>query len=166
VSEASVTAGWADFFVASAGAAAALAGLVFVSISINLARVIGLPGVPGRAAETIVLLSGALAGSLVALVPLVSSAQMGVLLFAVTVPAWLAPMIIQAKTAKARAYQKRHLLISRALLHQVATLPGVLAGAALLGLLPGGIGWFAFAAVASMMVAMFNAWVLLVEIVR
>ena len=40
---------WTDLFVASAGASAALAGLVFVAVSINVDRILKLEGVPGRA---------------------------------------------------------------------------------------------------------------------
>jgi len=164
--EASAVAGWSDFFVAAAGAAGALAGLVFVTLSINLARIIELAGVSGRAAETIIVLAGALAGSLVALVPHVSAAQLGAALLVVTIPTWLLPMVIQARSVRARTYYRGPLVTVRILLHQVATFPGVLAGLALCGIVPGGIGWFAAAAIASMLIAMFNAWVLLVEILR
>ena len=157
---------WGEFFVATAGAAAALAGLVFVALSINLVRIIETPGVSGRAAETIILLAGSLAGSLAALVPHASSAQLAGLLFVVTLPTWLVPVGIQLKTLRAQAYQNSRLAILRAGLHQLASLPGVLSGVALLGLLPGGIEWFALGAVMSMLAAMVNAWVLLVEIVR
>jgi hypothetical protein len=36
-------AGWENFLIAEVGASAALLGLVFVAISINLARIISLP---------------------------------------------------------------------------------------------------------------------------
>jgi modulator of FtsH protease len=44
---------WSDFFVAEVGAAAALSGLVVVAISINLKRILTVPVLPGRAAETL-----------------------------------------------------------------------------------------------------------------
>lgn len=43
---------WSELFVASAGASAALAGLVFVAVSINVERILEFPGLPERALET------------------------------------------------------------------------------------------------------------------
>ena len=164
--EATAIAGWSEFFIAAAGAAGALAGLVFVTLSINLARIIALPGVSGRAAETIVLLAGTLGGTLVALVPHRSPQQLATALLVVTIPTWLAPIIIQARSIVRHAYHRPWLAVLRAMLHQIAALPGVIASLALWGLVPGGIAWFAFGVIASMLVAMFNACVLLVEILR
>ena len=47
---------WHDFFLAAAGAAAVLAGLVFVGLSINLGLIMSNPayGLPGRALEALV----------------------------------------------------------------------------------------------------------------
>jgi hypothetical protein len=42
---------WSEFFVAQAGAAAVLAGLVFVGVSINLDKIIGIPSLPSRVLE-------------------------------------------------------------------------------------------------------------------
>jgi len=46
-------AAWADFAGTVAGGAAALAGLLFVGLSLNLAEVLKYPGVPARAAATL-----------------------------------------------------------------------------------------------------------------
>ena len=59
---------WQSLFVAEAGASAALAGLLFVAISIYLARILQGVGLSGRAGEA-VLLVAVLVVSTLALVP-------------------------------------------------------------------------------------------------
>jgi modulator of FtsH protease len=160
------TPGWSDFFVAAAGAAAALAGLVFVSISINLEKIIAAPGIVGRAAETIILLSGTLAVCLIALIPHLSAPQLGAALLAASTLKWIVCVLIQFQTFRARTYYRRPLAVLRALLLQVATLPAIWGALALRGVVSGGIGEIAAAVILSILVAMFNAWVLLIEILR
>lgn len=60
---------WESLFVAEAGASAALAGLLFVALSINLERILKGSGLPGRAGEAIVLLLTVLVVSTFGLVP-------------------------------------------------------------------------------------------------
>ena len=45
-------------------------------------------------------------------------------------------------------------------------MPFVLAGLSLLGLIPGGLLWFALGIALAITLALINAWVLLVEIMR
>ncbi len=51
-----MVADWTDFFEGQVTARAALTGLVFVAISINLERIIGFTGLVGRAAEAMLSL--------------------------------------------------------------------------------------------------------------
>jgi modulator of FtsH protease len=49
---------WHELFVAAAGAAAALAGLVFVAVSINVQRILQFAWLPARSLRTVMLLIG------------------------------------------------------------------------------------------------------------
>jgi len=60
---------WHDFFVGVAGASAALAGLLFVSLSINLQHILGHAWLPRRAALTVMLLFETLVLAVLGLVP-------------------------------------------------------------------------------------------------
>ena len=51
---------WSDFALAQLGASAALLGLVFVGLSINLRDVIGSTSLVNRAAEAVIALVGVL----------------------------------------------------------------------------------------------------------
>jgi hypothetical protein len=157
---------WTDFLVASAGATSALTGLVFVALSINLARILELPGVVWRGGETILLLAAGLMGSLVALIPGLEKPQLGGLLFALWLPTWGVPTVVQIRAVRRRQFYRAHLAVMRFVLHQSATLPLLFASLSLGGLLPGGLYWLAGALLMCLAVGMVNAWVLLVEIVR
>jgi hypothetical protein len=160
------SAGWSDFLVASAGATGALAGLVFVALSINLGKILLLPGVTERAGETILLLASGLVGSLVVLIPHETPAQLGLWLLVLWLPTWLLPTLIQLRDFAKRRYYRTYHAVIRFLLFQGATVPLLLAGLSLRGYLIGGLLWFAFGLIMSLMVALYNAWVLLVEIMR
>jgi hypothetical protein len=63
------TDGWGELFLAEAGASAALAGLLFVAISINLTKILEVRGLVGRAGEAIELLvTGLLAWSILVVI--------------------------------------------------------------------------------------------------
>ena len=69
---------WSDLFVATAGASAALTGLLFVAVSINLERILKGEGLPERGLVTVVLLLEVLVISLVCLIPGQSPLALGI----------------------------------------------------------------------------------------
>ena len=121
--EASAIPGWSDFFAAAAGVAGALAGLVFVGLSINLTQILQLPTAIGRAAETLFVLAGVLVIDLVALVPAQSARHLATLLLIAAIPVWLLPLIAQFRAIGDRPPGRGFLVPMRMLLHQAGTLP-------------------------------------------
>src|ERR1700712_2186882 len=70
-------ASWSDLFVAAAGASAALTGLLFVAVSVNIERILKFEGLPERALQTLLMLLSAVVVSLTALIPGQSSTVLG-----------------------------------------------------------------------------------------
>ena len=106
--------GWKDFLAAAAGAASALAGLVFVALSINLTRILEIPGLPARGAETIILLSAALIAALLGLIPDQSAQFVGLELGVVALTAWCVPVAFQFAAFKRKQYVARRQFLLRA----------------------------------------------------
>lgn len=157
---------WKDFFAAVAGASSAMAGLVFVALSLNLTRILSVPGLPARGAETIIVLSAALIAALIGLVPGQSEHAFGLELAAVGLVAWGLPVAFHLVAARAKYYQTRAQFALRVVLHQVATVPFLVASALMLNSAAEGLYWLAAGVVLAVVVALQNAWVLLVEIMR
>ena len=62
-------AGWENFFIAEVGAAAALGGLLFVSISLNLTKILAIDGLPDRAGQSLLLILAVLVLASLMLMP-------------------------------------------------------------------------------------------------
>jgi hypothetical protein len=153
--------GWANFFVAEAGAAAALAGLLFVSVSINLTRILEFPSLPPRAAEALLVLFAVLLLSLLALVPGQSPALLGAEVTALGVLLWIAMTLTLARGGTPKQYA-----ILRVLLNQLPPIMFVVAGVMLYSGHPAGLYWLVPATLLAILASVAAAWVLLVEILR
>jgi hypothetical protein len=162
---------WHDFFLAQAGAAGVLTGLVFVGASINLEKILSDPtsGLAGRAAEALVLLVSVLTASCLLLVPGQGAVLAGIEVLVIGVADWAAVVSIQllrVRSWRAMRADLRQAFVLRVALGQIATLPLVVAGIAVLAGGLGGLYWLVAGMVFSILVALFEAWVLLIEINR
>jgi modulator of FtsH protease len=157
---------WHDLGVAAAGASAALAGLVFVAASINLDRILAYAWLPDRAGETVVLLVAVLVESLLLLAPGQSRIALGAEVLTIGAVGWglvtAAHVRLRRHTAQVTPAQRR----VRVVAGQLASLPAFVAGASLLLHTGGGLYWLLAGITLSVLAAVFNAWVLLIEIAR
>jgi len=159
------TQGWENFFVAEVGAAAALAGLLFVAISINLARIVSFPGLPGRAGEAILILFFVLTIASLGLVPGQSTSLFGAEILGLSAFGSLGMLVLQIRDGR-KPEQKRYWIVTRIATSQLATLPLIVAGISLLARAGGGLYWLVLGVILSFAAALLDAWVLMVEILR
>lgn len=152
---------WIDLFVASAGAAAALAGLVFVAVSINVERILKFQGLPERAVATLLLLLGVLVISLIGLTPGQSPSVMGAELLGVGLVGSIATttLVLRHQGSHARPVLNVSIMLA-------GTLPFAISGLSLIAGAGGGLYWVLAGIVLAVLGAVLNAWVLLVEILR
>jgi hypothetical protein len=157
---------WVEFGVALAGAAAVLAGLVFVSVSINLEKVLEIHGLPGRAGESIVMFAGVLILSICLLMPGQSRVALGVELLVGGALLLMLLVLIALPGLNRPTRQPLSWRVTRIVLALAASVPVVVAGVSLLAERGGGLYWLAAAFILSFAAGIGNAWVLLVEVVR
>jgi len=152
--------------VASAGAAAALAGLLFVAMSINVREIVADAALPSRAAETIVSAIAPLLTSLLVLMPDQSVRALGAELLVVTGVAWAGPLVAQVQRWPLTAAQPLDRRVWGVVFAEVASLSGVVGAVMLVAGNPDGFYALAIGIVLSFTVAVLNGWVLLIEILR
>ncbi len=157
---------WSDLFVAAAGASAALLGLLFVAVSINLERILKYPGLPGRALEALMQLTCVLLASLAGLVPGQSHVALGIeLLLIVAVIGTIVvrqPVLVADETGREPTSWK----VSRWTVRLAGLSAIGIAGLSLLVESGGGLYWLAAGIALALIAAIAGAWVLLVEILR
>ncbi|GAA2223696.1 hypothetical protein N1031_00885 [Herbiconiux moechotypicola] len=158
--------GWSEFAVASAGAAAALAGLLIVAISVNVKEIISGAALPSRAGATIASVVVILLGSTVMLIPGQPAVLLGLELAVFA-------LIALGLQIDAATRMFAHHVGAGTLGRLLQTVLGV--GAQLWVVVGGaavafGSGWglylVAVGFVAIFAAAVLNAWVLMIEILR
>lgn len=157
---------WAPAFTAIAGSSAALTGLLFVAISINLSQILKVPGLVSRAMEVLILLTAVLVLSTLLLEPGMAAGTLGAEVLTVAAVAEVVVSVILVRAA-------RHLVgvgpvgfAMRAGGEQLGIVLLLIGGVSLLTQTAGGLYWVVPAMVATMISAIVGAWVLLVEILR
>jgi len=156
---------WHDLFVAIAGAAAALTGLLFVAVSINLSQILSFRSLPTRAAETLSLLVGLLLVSVFVLVPGQPRAALGGEILALGLV--LAGVLLTRRLRLPRGKEDPATwTVTPIVVITAGTVPMIIAGISLLAGAGGGLYWLVAEVVLALAGAIVNAWILLVEIVR
>lgn len=162
-------AAWAAFFTAVTGAAAALTGLLFVAVSINLDRILnvdhGPTMLPARAAETMATLLFVVTSSALALVPQ-DVELLGAEILLIAVPLTVVTVRNQLKFKRQNPNLPLLWSASRMTASGIALVPGMIAGVSLAAHWGGGLYWLAPTALCGIVGAVYSAWILLVEIVR
>jgi len=157
---------WHDFFVAVVGAAAALAGLVAVAISINLHRILEYANLPGRAAEALAQPVCAMLVGGFSLMPLRSAPVLGMAIAASGLLLCIISAMSQIRAFKLMSGQPVKWWRDRMLMSLVSGPPVVIGGALIALGMPNGMYWAGVGVLLSLAMAVANTWVLLVEILR
>ena len=158
-------AAWHDFFVTAGTAAAALTGLLFVALSIQLDRVLGHPEHRFRARGNFFGLTVVMVMALVVLMPSLNQRWLGIgiivpNLAAATVNGWHIRRVLPTFFAGSIIFPLR------VALSYVLILMGVFGGVSLIWETGGGLVWPAFESVGMLLIALLGAWSLLVGVAQ
>lgn len=156
---------WQNLGVATAGAAAALTGLLFVAVSINLKRILQYPSLPARAAGTLALLLCLLLASVFILGPDQSNRMLGAELAVTGLSLALGAVVPGLRADRSVGNPPNTTLVALIIL-LLPAISLIVAGLSLAAERGGGLYWLLAATIFGFTGAVVNAWVLLVEIER
>ncbi|HEY4942021.1 MAG TPA: hypothetical protein VII56_11400 [Rhizomicrobium sp.] len=156
---------WSGFFQAELGAAAALAGLVIVAISIRRDSIRTTPVRHSRAMGTLVPPVGVLVASSCALVPHQPAWPFGIELSVIGIVMLLFTLIVQRRVVSYRdAHTLKLILLVRLPLGLSCSLPFIVGGFLVCAGYAGALYWLVPGIVISLIATVINAWVWLIEI--
>jgi hypothetical protein len=161
-----IPAQWSTFLSAEVGASAALAGLLFVAVSINLSRIIANPHLTPRVVKALTSLAGIVFFASLCLVPGQSNSVLGSELIILGVLIWFIIIINQRQHARGNPYLSGFQKFFTSLLAHTSAIPLVVCGISLHFSAGGGLFWLVPAVLISFLSALLDAWVLLIEIQR
>lgn len=162
-----MTEGWSEFFVAVAGAAAALAGLIIVAMSVTIKEILASTSLPSRAAATVSSMVLMLVISALALIPHQPDVALGVEVVVASVVGLASPLVAIYRMATDSDYQRSGFtLVTNGILVVLPVALAVLGGIFMIAGNPVATGLLAAAIITAFASSMLNAWVLLVEIQR
>ncbi|MES2170154.1 MAG: hypothetical protein V4479_05460 [Actinomycetota bacterium] len=157
---------WGNFFIAAAGASAALGGFIIVAVSVSVDRMIAIPGMTSRAAAAIALLVLVAVVSLVSLIPHqpllalgAETAVLGLGVVAFATDSFVRLLGRDSGNTVGQALVKGGIGLVPAVSFVVG---GVLTATGSVA----GLGFVAAGTVLALIVSVVNAWVVLVEIRR
>jgi hypothetical protein len=159
-------AAWTEFAAAMVAATSALAGLIFVALSINLDRILSLPGIADLALEGVIALTVVLIASIVVLAP---GQTVGALAAELIVIGIIHVAVIGWLLRRTLAVADQEFRMKRIQMALVSGFPGLLFVISGLSMAAGnawGLYWLVPASIAGIVAGVTNAWVLLIEIKR
>ena len=159
-------ASWSNFFFAEVGASAALVGLIFVAVSINLTKILAYERLPGRALEALIVLSSILMLSSLMLVPDQPIKLLGAEVLVISVIIWIIVTRIFLRNYWMTDPQYRRKAFRNVIVTQLALIPSILAGIVLIVSGLSGLYLLVPAFIFSFIKGLYDAWVLLIEINR
>ena len=157
---------WSAAFTAIAGSAAALTGLLFVAISINLERIIKGQGLVARAFEVLLLLVGVLALATLLLMPGQGAGNAAAEAIGVGAGLFGVLAYIHVRAPRHALGVSTINFAMRVIFDQLGPVLLVAGGISLVAQNGGGLYLVVPALIATMIAAIVGAWVLLVEILR
>ena len=162
---------WSDFALAQLGASAALLGLVFVGLSINLRDVVGSRQLVNRAAEAVIGLAAVLVTATAVLIPDQSRGVVSAELLVIAGSTFAVVATLQRGASGQTVGEEgrgppRVSIVIRRTFGLGAPILLAVAGVSLAAEGGGGLYWWPAAIVVAFAGALTNSWVLLIEILR